>query len=410
MLTLYALRSPSASYYLANHAEEFPPGADLDAPHWWGRQATALGLAGATAAQDLEALCEGAVPRSVRLHPRSIPAYDLIFSPPKEVSLLLTGSAQLVLTGLEAHQRGVEAGLSYLEQYAASVVIGRGDDRQISPVGGLLVHQSTHAVSRSGDPHLHTHCLTANIGHGEDSRFRALDGRGLRAHVAAANALYLSELNFHLASSLKIEPCRLDDQQAALLRASFSGRGAEVAQMGKYSRPASRSWAQSDLKRAWDHKLHDLGIHEEQLLGHVVPAMSKYLDEHQFASHLLGDDRRRSRRDLVEAWASSAKVSRARDVLDCVEQLEPSRGWGIGEAQVYPRPLLAGRRSLARLGPRPLEAPALRTWMQRSRLIDRAREPESRLRALASPEGALLAARGRRIQAAPNLPAFERPR
>ncbi|MEI6453752.1 MAG: MobF family relaxase [Actinomycetes bacterium] len=410
MLTLYALRSPSTSYYLANHAEEFPPGAELDAPHWWGRQATALGLEGPTAVQDLEALCAAAVPRSVRLHPRSIRAYDLIFSPPKEVSLLLTGSEQLVVTGIEAHRRGVQAGLSYLEQYAASVVIGHGNDREISPVSGLLVHQSMHAISRSGDPHLHTHCLTANIGHGEDSRFRALDGRGLRAHVPAANALYLSELNFHLANSLKIEPRRLDDQQAAVLKASFSSRGAEVAQMGKYSRPAPRSWAQSDLRRAWDRKLDDLGIHEEQLLGHVVPAMSKYLDEHQFAAHLLGDDRRRSRRHVVEAWATSAKVSRARDVLDCVEQLEPSRGLGIGEAQVYPRPLLAGRRSLARLGPRPLEAQALATWMQRSKVIDRAREPGQKLHAVVAPERAFHDARGRRVQAAPSLPVFERPR
>ena len=46
-----------------------------------------------------------------------------------------------------------------------------------------------HFTSRAGDPHLHSHVVVANMAHGVDGRWSAIDGRGLYAHARAAGAL-----------------------------------------------------------------------------------------------------------------------------------------------------------------------------------------------------------------------------
>lgn len=382
MLSSIGLRHPSAGYYLAEHREELPTSLGLRPEGWWGRQADALGLVGRASADEMEALCRGAIPAGPRFARREVLAYDLTFSAPKEASLLLVADDRTAGTLLAAHGAAVAAGLAYLEDRAASVLVGTPDGRAPSRVAGIAVHASTHASSRAGDPHLHTHCLLANAAQGPDGRFRALDGRGLRAHAMAADALYRSELAHQLWRRLEPVPRGLEPELGTQLRAAFSSRTAEVAAGDRRAAARGPEGRAEQLLR-WRGRLATLGVQvgDGTLTAAALVRPRRRLDEHRFAAELLGDDRRRGRRDLVVAWAKAAGPLSAAGVLGGVDVLlgEGALGVGVAEEVVMPHAVLAPTRALRRLGGRPLEVDALEAWLRQARLIDRGRGGPSRL-------------------------------
>ena len=63
-------------------------------------------------------------------------------------------------------------------------------------------------------PHLHTHVVVANLGHGPEGTWSALDGRGLYAHAPAAAALYHALLRHELTTRLGVAWGPLDRGRA----------------------------------------------------------------------------------------------------------------------------------------------------------------------------------------------------
>ncbi len=62
-----------------------------------------------------------------------------------------------------------------------------------------------HRTSRTGDPHLHTHLLIANVAKAADGKWRTLDGRLLYTHHKTAGHLYQAHLRHELTWQLGVE-------------------------------------------------------------------------------------------------------------------------------------------------------------------------------------------------------------
>lgn len=210
------------------------------AGRWAGAGAAELDLAGPVDGDPLRAVLRGRHPGGGVLSPTHdrvrVAAYDLTFAAPKSVSLLAALGSDGVAAAVRAgHDEAVAAALGYVERRAAAVRGEPGARRVPAPVDGLVAAAFVHRVSRALDPHLHTHVLVANLGAGPDGRWRALDGRGLFAHRAAADALYHAHLRHALGTRLGVawEPPRQGRADVAgvgeEVRRAFSRRAAAIA-------------------------------------------------------------------------------------------------------------------------------------------------------------------------------------
>ena len=94
--------------------------------------------------------------------------------------------------------------LRYLEQHGVTATRRSRLESAVVPTTGVIAGQFTHAVSRNGDPHLHTHVVMANLVHGVDGRWGACDGRGIAAHRAAASEVYGAHLRAGLTAALGV--------------------------------------------------------------------------------------------------------------------------------------------------------------------------------------------------------------
>src|SRR5207237_4568127 len=112
-----------------------------------------------------------------------VTGFALSFSPPKSVSLVgAFGDAETAAQVRAAHDRAVQAALSFLEDHAAFSRTGRGGLFQVD-TRGFVAAAFTHHTSRAGDPQITSHDLVANkVGRG-GGRWRLVAGRedvGLR--------------------------------------------------------------------------------------------------------------------------------------------------------------------------------------------------------------------------------------
>src|SRR6266540_4301031 len=136
-----------------------------------------------------------------------VAGYDLVFSPPKSVSLLhALGSDEVRHAVNQAHLAAWQAALAYLEQRAC--VTRKGKDGVVRERGsGFVAAAYQHRTSRAQDPHLHTHVIVANMAKSpSDGEWRALDGGPILKHYRlAAGYLYQAQLRFELTRSLGVE-------------------------------------------------------------------------------------------------------------------------------------------------------------------------------------------------------------
>ena len=176
------------------------------------------------------------------------------------------------------------------------------------PTSGVVAAVFTHAVSRNGDPHLHSHVVMANLVHGEDGRWSACDRRGLDAHRTAASAVYEAHLRAGLASALGVRwtpapgaPPRSSGSRpscwassrlgaptsaATCTRRAPLGRGARVAWAA--TRPAKAPGAPfADAGGDWRRRAAAVGGRLELAARAAAgPAGPAALDEHRFAGVL----------------------------------------------------------------------------------------------------------------------------
>ena len=428
MLRVTRLSASAGAYYLADLATELgveplsgrsPPWPAAreparDASRWWGEAAARLGLTGPVGGVELEAVLAGRHPRTGRAMTArhgAIAGYDLTFAAPKSASVLFAlGGPDVAAEVLGAHHRAVESALGYVTRRALSARRTDEGERRVVAVDGPIAATFAHGVSRSLDPHLHTHVVVANLGHGPDGRWTALDGRGLFAHAAAAGHAYDAELRCGLTERLgagwtlrRNGAYELADVDPLLL-GTLSGRAAEIRQrLGTGPAPSSRArvvaWAATrpakthdptpaDLRRRWRSLAEDAGLGPPELHGlgrHRGPATvtgrgsvdPAAVDEHRFAAALMRTPHATAtRRDVMAAWAGAvAGGSHTTEIDRCVDALA---SWGdeVGVAERH-RPLAAlvpAAHLLRALGPRPASSGALDVWLAAAASVDRYRK------------------------------------
>ena len=381
MLKLSTISDPTGSYFLTDPAREVTDLFERPNPGVWsGAAAERFGLGGAVEEGDLVAVLSGRpLGATVRPHPlRRRVGYDLTFAAPKPISVLFAfegdAAARRIVT---AHQHGIDAAVSYLEERGAVVSRALGSERVGLKAEGLTCATFTHGASRSGDPHLHSHLLVANLARDELGRFGALDARVLRAHAPTAEALYRAQLRFELSRDLGISWQRATDGRERIegvgdsLCWALSGRSADV-RAGERSRPAKVPVSsRRELLALWQERrrvapqIADLD--RTALRAGVV-------DEHRFASILF--ERARPARAVVAAFAEAAgggvEGSLARGN---VARLDVELGHGIAERSLAPRAVIPSQRAVRLLGPRPTNRGSLEAWWRRSESLERSREP-----------------------------------
>jgi conjugative relaxase-like TrwC/TraI family protein len=377
MIRRRSLVDRQGAYYLEDRAPEV---TDLFAGRrpgvWLGEGSARFGLGGVVGPAELGAVLSGQPPGStLRPDPRRRrSAHDLVVAATKPVSVLFASedpstARQVVL----AHERAVEVVLGYLERRAAVVRRSERSEVVARPAEGLVAAAFTQGISRSGDPHLHTHVVVANLARDDEGRFGALDGRALDAHRSAADALYRAHLRVELVRRLGVRWERgpggaeliagVSDAEAVAL----SGRAAE-ARAGLRVRPAKVSFASRDeAEDVWAERRHRQPHLADQPRSQV---RADVIDEHRFAGLVALTSP--TSREVVVALAESAPGGIDAGSLErAASRLGPERGHGLGERRFAARAALPGRASLRLLGPRPTGRNALEAWWRRSESLER---------------------------------------
>jgi conjugative relaxase-like TrwC/TraI family protein len=314
-----------------------------------------------------------------------VAGYDLVFSPPKSVSLLhALGGDDVRHAVARAHLAAWQAALGYLEQRAC--VTRKGKNGVVRERGsGFVGAAYQHRTSRAQDPHLHTHVIVANMARGSDGEWRALDGAPILKHYRlAAGYLYQSQLRFELTRSLGVEwrepsggMAEIAGVPEAALRA-FSQRRAQVldylerrGSSGFYAAKVAALETRDrkepiDLPRMrqeWQARAaeHGLGRRElKRLLGRAVPRELDDREVAETAARLAGQEGLTGTRstftgtDAVMAWAQAqTQGAPTEQVLSLVErflqmeQVAPVASATVGRPGVFSTTELLRRERVA---------------------------------------------------------------
>ncbi len=400
MLGVHGVGRDRADYYLSDLARELPvagPG------RWVGGAATGLGLAGPVSPDEFGRVLEsrhpvtGVVLGSGRV---SVAAFDLTFSAPKSASVLFAlGGGDVARAVATVHGEAVAGSLSYLEQHGITATRAAGPARVVVPTTGAVAAVFMHGVSRSGDPHLHSHVVLANLVHGADGRWGACDRRGLDAHRLAAAAVYGAHLRAGLASALGIRWTGGSGRTAEIagvgpeLLGEFSTRGADIRrhmyEMGARSgRGARVAWAATRPIKAPSPPFADLAVHWQRralAVGgpfelHLVPSRPgggpAVLDEHRFAGVIsLTAHGGARRRDVVGAFGAAARDGiPAPGIERLVAHWVPPGPVGVAEPLQQRRTVVPANRHLRALGPRPVDPDDHSVWVGAARALDAYRD------------------------------------
>ncbi|WP_330110340.1 MobF family relaxase [Methylophaga thalassica] len=183
----------SEDYYLSGGE---PPGK------WSGLGSRLLKMKAEVETDNFRAIFRGFTPTGTTLCESAgedhRPGWDLTFSAPKSVSILWARSDEELRSKIQIGQlKAVETALSFLEQHAAITRRGSGGSKQENVVG-LVAAMFEHSTSREQDPHLHTHCLVANVAPRNDGSWGTLESRCFYLWQKAAGAVYRGAFANHL--------------------------------------------------------------------------------------------------------------------------------------------------------------------------------------------------------------------
>ncbi len=270
---------------------------------WIGRGAETLGLSGSPDRGELEQLLGGGNPvTDERLHGlregRRNAGFDLTWTAPKSVSVLhAVGDERVRAEVLAAHEAGVRAGMDYLERFECQARRGAGG-HQIVEAGGFAGAAFTHELSRTGDPHLHTHQVIANAVQGPDGRWSAQDMRPVFGAAKTAGTIAEAVMRRELTDRLGVRwgevtkgTAEIDGVPSDVI-GEFSRRRAEITELA-LSRGAQGLQAVGSVQREtrdrkpvldrdiavgeWRARAaeHGLGRYELQaLLDHPTPDLA----------------------------------------------------------------------------------------------------------------------------------------
>ncbi|ENP3041747.1 conjugative relaxase, partial [Salmonella enterica] len=165
MLSFSVVKSAgSAGNYYTDRDNYYVLGSLED--RWAGKGAEQLGLQGAVDKDVFTRILEGRLPGGADLSRlqdgsnKHRPGYDLTFSAPKSVSMMvmLGGDKRLI----EAHNQAVDIAVRQVEALASTRVMTDGQSETVL-TGNLVMALFNHDTSRDQDPQLHTHVVVANV-------------------------------------------------------------------------------------------------------------------------------------------------------------------------------------------------------------------------------------------------------
>ncbi|MGE3810585.1 MAG: MobF family relaxase [Candidatus Nanopelagicales bacterium] len=221
--------------------------------------------------------------------------YDLTFSAPKSVSLLAAFGGRAVREAVvAAHAAAVADAVGWLERTTATAARGHhGDGRRADRVetSGFVAAAFEHGTSRAGDPQVHTHVVVANLLHGADGRWSAVDSRAVYRHGKTAGYLYQAALRAQLTERLGVEwePTRKGSAEIVgvprAVRRAFAKRSQQVRTALRAAGAAGPKAAQAtcldtrpdkegvpaeELGRRWAAELRELGFAPRELVAACV--------------------------------------------------------------------------------------------------------------------------------------------
>ena len=213
MLSVAKIRNADSSYYT------FPTESSRGASPYYERDGTWEGNLRHLLAEDKETVSKADLDAIWRGEPADVEgfrlkgrsriknvAFDFTFSAPKSVSLLYALTRDSVPNAIEkCHIKAVKRSFEYLEERAACVRAAVDGSQEVLPCKGLLAAHFLHRVSRSNDPHLHSHLTVANLSLGVNDKWSALYTREVYNHIHNACLIYHWDLRFELAENLGLE-------------------------------------------------------------------------------------------------------------------------------------------------------------------------------------------------------------
>jgi len=241
VLSIGKLRKGDPGEYVlravARGAEDYYSGLGESPGEWIGGGCDALSLSGEVDPEAFRRVLRGCDPATgEQLVRRTVPGFDLTFSPPKSVSVLWgLAPAEIARQVAEAHHEAVAAALGYMEAAASGVARRVDGTLEIRPSSGFVASRWDHRTSRAGDPQLHSHVVVANLARGEDGRWSSL-GRhpDLYTHALAGGYLYQAHLRAALTARLGVAWSEVERGSAEIVGvdpavvAQFSKRRDEV--------------------------------------------------------------------------------------------------------------------------------------------------------------------------------------
>lgn len=175
------------------------------------------------------------------------PGYDLTFSAPKSVSIVWAAADERLQQQIsEAHARAVDRAMAYAEQAGAFIQRAGHAGAEKIPHHEIAYARFEHSSNRNGEPHLHTHCVVANIAENGkrvdfDTRYAHAIGTAYRAELAEE----LQKLGFVIERDAR--SFRLRDVPRELER-QLSSRAAEI----------QRAREQTNMRSAAANDVHAL--------------------------------------------------------------------------------------------------------------------------------------------------------
>ncbi|WP_314645266.1 MobF family relaxase [Rothia mucilaginosa] len=180
------------------------------------------------------------VAQNSKAHQKAVAGYDLVFTPPKSVSIAWGLGDEQLRRGIEAaHERAIQDVIRYLEKNVVMTRRGRNGVRQIDTAGGVIGTKFRHWDSRAGDPNLHDHVVIANRVQGVDGQWSSIDGRMLYQYGVECSELYNARVQQYVTelTGLQFEARSLNGKQPVheivgiddeMVRA-FSSRRGEIS-------------------------------------------------------------------------------------------------------------------------------------------------------------------------------------
>lgn len=147
---------------------------------------------------------------------KAVAGFDLVFTPPKSVSIAWGLGDEQLRRGIEsAHERAIQDVIRHLEKNVVMTRRGRNGVRQIETAGGVIGTKFRHWDSRAGDPNLHDHVVIANRVQGVDGQWSSIDGRMLYQYGVECSELYNARVQQYVTelTGLQFEARSLNGKQ-----------------------------------------------------------------------------------------------------------------------------------------------------------------------------------------------------